>query len=108
MLSAFSGDRQGVIQYESEPVMNRLNMLPENQLTDILMSLDHDIRDLKNQPGDGIKRAGVLRVSSGGGTLTKWLMRLVDSNELPGVPFVNTATAKNKTFLLADLIIDRC
>ncbi len=33
-----------VIQYENEPVMNRLSMLPENQLTDILMSLDRILR----------------------------------------------------------------
>ncbi len=36
MLGVFLGDRQGIIQYESEPVMNRLSMLSENQLTDIV------------------------------------------------------------------------
>ncbi len=41
-------DRQGIIQYESEPVMNRLSMLPENQLTDILMSLDRQYPRPKN------------------------------------------------------------
>ncbi len=32
---------------KAEPVMNRLSLLPENQLTDILMSPDRNIRDLK-------------------------------------------------------------
>ncbi len=43
----FFWDRIRIIQHESKPVMNRLSMLPENQLTDILMSLDRNIRDLK-------------------------------------------------------------
>ncbi len=54
-----------VIQYESEPVMNRLSMLPKKtQLTDILMSAHCNIARPKRLAGDGIKQAGVhLKVS---------------------------------------------
>ncbi len=87
--------------------MNRLS-IPENQLTDILMSLDRNIRAPKNQPGDGIKRAGCsTKVSVVAiGTLTKCIMRLVDKAVfLKGL--LLRRQQKIKTFLLADLIIDK-
>ncbi len=58
-------------------------MLPENQPTDILMSLDRNIRDLKTS--QVMASNGLVFYESAAvaiGTLTKWLMRLVDSSRL--------------------------
>ncbi len=69
-----------VIQYESRPVMNRLIMLPENQLTDIYVARPQYPRPKTSQVMASNGLVFYESVSSGGGTLTKWLMRLVDSN----------------------------
>ena len=61
--------------------MNRLSMLPENQLADILTSLDRNIRDLKTS--QVMASSGLVfyeSASSAIGTLTKWLMWLVDNS----------------------------
>lgn len=105
----FSRDRQGLVQYESESVVNRLNMLPENQLADILTSLDRNIRDLKT--GQVMASSGLVFYESA--SSSDWDFNQVANvvggqQQASGVPFVITATAKkDKTFLLADLIIDK-
>ena len=105
----FSRDRQGLVQYESESVVNRLNMLPENQLADILTSLDRNIRDLKT--GQVMASSGLVFYESA--SSSDWDFNQVANvvggqQQASGVPFIVTATAKkDKTFLLADLIIDK-
>lgn len=89
--------------------MNRLNMLPENQLADILASLDRNIRDLKT--GQVMASSGLVFYESA--SSSDWDFNQVANvvggqQQASGVPFVITATAKkDKTFLLADLIIDK-
>ncbi len=81
-------------------------MLPENQLTDT-MSARPQYPRLTSQVL--MKRAGVATksVSSGGGTLTQWPnASLVDSSRLL-VCRCYYGDSKDKTFLLADLIIDK-
>ena len=89
--------------------MNRLNMLPENQLADILTSLDRNIRDLKTgqmMASSGLVSTKVPAVAVG--TLVKVANVIGGQQQASGVPFIVTATAKkDKTFLLADLIIDK-
>ena len=89
--------------------MNRLSMLPENQLTDILMSLDRNIRDLKTS--QVMASNGLVfyeSVSSGDWDFNQMANAVGGQQQASGVPFVITATAKkDKTFLLADLIIDK-
>lgn len=89
--------------------MNRLSMLPENQLTDILMSLDRNIRDLKTS--QVMASNGLVfyeSVSSGDWDFNQMANAVGGQQQASGVPFIITATArKNKTFLLADLIIDK-
>ena len=101
--------RQRLLQYESGLAMNRLSMLPENQLTDILTSLDRNIRDLKNSQmmaSNGL----VFYESTSSDT---WDFNQVvgvvgGQQQASGVPFIITATAKkDKTLLLADLIIEK-
>lgn len=105
----FSRDRQGLVQYESESVVNRLNMLPENQLADILTSLDRNIRDLKT--GQVMASSGLVFYESA--SSSDWDFNQVANvvggqQQASGVPFVVTATAKKDSILLlADLIIDR-
>lgn len=89
--------------------MNRLSMLPENQLADILASLDRNIRDLKTS--QVMASSGLVFYESVSND--KWDFNQVASvvggqQRASGVPFIITATAKkDKTFLLADLIIDK-
>ena len=89
--------------------MNRLSMLPENQLADILASLDRNIRDLKT--GQVMASSGLVFYESA--SSSDWDFNQVANvvggqQQASGVPFVITATAKkDKTFLLADLIIDK-
>ena len=89
--------------------MNRLNMLPENQLADILASLDRNIRDPKT--GQVMASSGLVfyeSASSGDWDFNQVVNVVGGQQQASGVPFVITATAKNdKTFLLADLIIDK-
>lgn len=89
--------------------MNRLNMLPENQLADILASLDRNIRDLKT--GQVMASSGLVfyeSASSGDWDFNQVVNVVGGQQQASGVPFVITATAKNdKTFLLADLILDK-
>lgn len=89
--------------------MSRLNMLPENQLADILTSLDLNIRDLKT--GQVMASSGLVFYESTSNN--DWDFNQVANvvggqQQASGVPFVITATArKDKTFLLADLIVDK-
>lgn len=89
--------------------MSRLNMLPENQLTDILTSLDRNIRDLKT--GQVMASSGLVFYESASND--EWDFNQVANvvggqQQASGVPFIITAAAKkDKTFLLADLIIDK-
>lgn len=89
--------------------MNRLNMLPENQLADILMSLDRNIRDLKT--GQVMASNGLVFYESA--MPAEWdfdqIVAVVDGNQqASGVPLIFTATAKkDSVLLLADLIIDK-
>lgn len=89
--------------------MSRLNMLPENQLADILTSLDRNIRDLKT--GQVMASSGLVFYESA--SSSDWDFNRVANvvggqQQASGVPFIVTATAKkDKTFLLADLIIDK-
>ena len=89
--------------------MNRLSMLPENQLTDILMSLDRNIRDLKTS--QVMASNGLVFYESASND--EWDFNQVANvvggqQQASGVPFIITAAAKkDKTFLLADLIIDK-
>ena len=89
--------------------MNRLSMLPENQLTDILTSLDRNIRDLKT--GQVMASSGLVFYESASND--EWDFNQAANvvggqQQASGVPFIITATAKkDKTFLLADLIIDK-
>ena len=89
--------------------MNRLNMLPENQLADILASLDRNIRDLKT--GQVMASSGLVfyeSASSGDWDFNQVANVVGGQQQASGVPFVITATAKkDKTFLLVDLIIDK-
>lgn len=89
--------------------MNRLNMLPENQLADILTSLDRNIRELKTS--QVMASNGLVfyeSVSSGDWDFNQMANAVGGQQQASGVPFVITATAKkDKTFLLADLIIDK-
>lgn len=89
--------------------MNRLSMLPENQLADILTSLDRNIRDLKT--GQVMTSSGLVfyeSASSGDWDFSQVANVVGGQQQASGVPFVITATAKkDKTFLLADLIIDK-
>lgn len=89
--------------------MNRLSMLPENQLADILASLDRNIRDLKTS--QVMASRGLVFYESASND--EWDFNQAVSvvggqQQASGVPFIITATAKkDKTFLLADLIIDK-
>lgn len=89
--------------------MSRLNMLPENQLADILTSLDRNIRDLKTS--QVMASSGLVFYESASND--EWDFNQAASvvggqQQASGVPFIITATAKkDKTFLLADLIIDK-
>ena len=89
--------------------MNRLNMLPENQLADILASLDRNIRDLKTS--QVIASNGLVFYESASDK--EWDFNQTAAvfggqQQASGVPFVVTATAKkDNILLLADLIIDR-
>lgn len=89
--------------------MNRLSMLPENQLADILASLDRNIRDLKTS--QVMASNGLVFYESASND--EWDFNQVANvvggqQQASGVPFIITATAKkDKTFLLADLIIDK-
>lgn len=89
--------------------MNRLSMLPENQLADILASLDRNIRDLKTS--QVMASSGLVFYESASND--EWDFNQVTNvvggqQQASGVPFIITAAAKkNKTFLLADLIIDK-
>ena len=89
--------------------MNRLSMLPENQLADILASLDRNIRDLKTSQVMASSGLAFYENASN----DEWDFNQVASvvggqQQASGVPFIITATAKkDKTFLLADLIIDK-
>lgn len=89
--------------------MNRLSMLPENQLADILASLDRNIRDLKTS--QVMASSGLVFYESASND--EWDFNQVASvvggqQQASGLPFIITATAKRgKTFLLADLIIDK-
>lgn len=89
--------------------MNRLSMLPENQLADILASLDCNIRDLKTS--QVMASNGLVFYESASND--EWDFNQVANvvggqQQASGVPFVITATAKkDKTFLLVDLIIDK-
>ena len=89
--------------------MNRLSMLPENQLADILTSLDRNIRDLKTC--QVMASNGLVFYESASND--EWDFNQVANvvggqQQASGVPFVITVTAKkDKTFLLADLIIDK-
>ena len=89
--------------------MNRLSMLPENQLTDILMSLDRNIRDLKNS--QMMASNGLVfyeSTSSDTWDFSQVVGVVGGQQQASGVPFIITATAKkDKTLLLADLIIDK-
>jgi hypothetical protein len=84
-------------------------MLPENQLADILASLDRNIRDLKT--GQVMASSGLVFYESA--SSSDWDFNQVANvvggqQQASGVPFVITATAKkDKTFLLTDLIIDK-
>lgn len=89
--------------------MNRLSMLPENQLADILTSLDRNIRDLKTS--QVMASNGLVFYESASDK--EWDFNQTAAvfggqQQASGVPFIVTATAKkDKTFLLADLIIDK-
>ena len=89
--------------------MNRLSMLPENQLADILMSLDRNIRDLKTS--QVMASSGLVfyeSVSSDEWDFNQVANVVGGQQQASGVPFIITAAAKkDKTFLLADLIIDK-
>lgn len=89
--------------------MSRLNMLPENQLADILASLDRNIRNLKTS--QMMASNGLVfyeSVSSGDWDFNRVANVVGGQQQASGVPFIITATAKkDKTFLLADLIIDK-
>lgn len=89
--------------------MNRLNMLPENQLADILTSLDRNIRDLKT--GQVMASSGLVfyeSASSGDWDFNQVANVVGGQQQASGVPFVITATAKKDSILLlADLIIDK-
>lgn len=89
--------------------MSRLNMLPENQLADILTSLDRNIRDLKTS--QMMASSGLVFYESASDK--EWDFNQVANvfggqQQASGVPFVITATAKKDSILLlADLIIDK-
>lgn len=89
--------------------MNRVSMLPENQLADIIASLDRNIRDLKTS--QVMASSGLVFYESASND--EWDFNQVASavggqQQASGVPFIITAVAKkDKTFLLADLIIDK-
>lgn len=89
--------------------MNRLSMLPENQLADILASLDRNIRDLKTS--QVMASSGLVFYENASND--EWDFNQVASvvggqQQASGVPFIITATAKkDKMLLLADLIIDK-
>ena len=89
--------------------MSRLNMLPENQLADILTSLDRNIRDLKT--GQMMASSGLVfyeSASSGGWDFSQVANVIGGQQQASGVPlFVKAPAKKEKTFLLADLIIDK-
>lgn len=89
--------------------MNRLSMLPENQLADILTSLDRNIRDLKTS--QVMASNGLVfyeSTSSDAWDFNQVVSVVGGQQQASGVPFIITATAKkDKTFLLADLIIDK-
>lgn len=89
--------------------MNRLSMLPENQLADILMSLDRNIRDLKTSQVMASNGLVFYESASSGDWDFNQVANVVGGQQqASGVPFIITATArKDKTFLLADLIIDK-
>lgn len=84
-------------------------MLPENQLADILTSLDRNIRDLKTS--QVMASNGLVFYESA--TSDEWDFNRVatatsSNQQAPGVPFIITATAKrDDVLLLADLIIDK-
>ena len=89
--------------------MNRLSMLPENQLADILTSLDRNIRDLKTS--QVMASNGLVFYESASDKewdFDQTAAVFGGQQQASGVPFIVTATAKkDKTFLLADLIIDK-
>lgn len=89
--------------------MNRLSMLPENQLADILASLDRNIRDLKTS--QVMASNGLVfyeSVSNDEWDFNQVANVVGGQQQASGVPFIITAIAKkDKTFLLADLIIDK-
>lgn len=89
--------------------MNRLSMLPENQLADILASLDRNIRDLKTSQVMASNGLVFYESASNDEWDFNQVANVVDGQQqASGVPFIITATAKkDKMFLLADLIIDK-
>jgi hypothetical protein len=84
-------------------------MLPENQLADILTSLDRNIRDLKTS--QVMASNGLVFYESASDKewdFDQTAAVFGGQQQASGVPFIVTATAKkDKTFLLADLIIDK-
>lgn len=84
-------------------------MLPENQLADILTSLDRNIRELKTS--QVVASNGLVFYESASDK--EWDFNQTAAvfggqQQASGVPFVVTATAKkDNILLLADLIIDR-
>lgn len=89
--------------------MNRLSMLPENQLADILTSLDRNIRELKTS--QVMASNGLVFYESASDKdwdFSQTAAVFGGQQQASGVPFVVTATAKKDSILLlADLIIDR-
>ena len=75
--------------------MNRLSMLPENQLADILMSLDRNIRDLKTS--QVMASNGLVfyeSVSNDEWDFNQVANVVGGQQQASGVPFIITATAK--------------
>lgn len=74
--------------------MNRLSMLPENQLADILTSLDRNIRDLKT--GQVMASSGLVFYESASNDegFNQVTNVVGGQQQASGVPFIITAAAK--------------
>ncbi len=103
----FLGDRQGIIQYESEPVMNRLSAT-RNQLTDINVAWPGNIRDLKSS--QVMASNGLVfyeSVVSDDWDFNQMVDAVGGQQQVSGTVCYYGDSKKDKTFLLADLIIDK-
>ncbi len=65
MLSAFSGTDKGLFSMKANLLVNRLSMLPENQLTGHFNVARPQYPRPKTSQVDGVKRAGAFTKVSG-------------------------------------------